>query len=57
MLKAAVVENHIHHHLQTMLMGFVRQSAIVLIGAEARVYAVIVCGRIAMIRAGTVTVG
>ena len=57
MLKAAVVENHIHHHLQTMLMGFVRQSAIVLIGAETRVNTVIVCGCIAMIGAGAVTVG
>ena len=57
MLEAAMVENHVHHHLQPVPVRLVGQSPIVGIGAEARVYLVEVCRRIAVIGAGAVTVG
>ena len=48
---AAVVEDHVHHHLHAFLVGLVDQSLVILVGAEAWVYAVVVCRGIAMVGA------
>ena len=52
-----MVENHVHHHFQPMLVCFVAESAVVIIAAEARVYLIIIRGGIAMIGTIAVTVG
>lgn len=57
MLIAAMVENHVHNHLQPLLMGLVDELAILLVGAEAGVNFVIVGCGIAMIRAVDAVVG
>ena len=51
MLKAAVVEDHIHHHLQSLLVAVVNQLTVFLVGAEAGIYAVVVGAGIAVIGA------
>ena len=44
-LKAAVVEDHVHHHLQPFLMSLVAETAVVFVGAEAGIHAIVVgCG-------------
>ena len=48
-LKARVVEDHVHHHLQAFSMCLVAQAAVVIVSAEARVYAIVVGGSIAMV--------
>ena len=49
MFKAAMVENHVHHHLQPFLMCLVNQFPIVGIGTETRIHPIVVCGGIAVI--------
>ena len=49
MLIAAVVEDHIHHHLQPFLMGFVAEALVVLVAAKSGIHLVIVRGGIAVI--------
>ena len=54
MFKATVVEDHVHHDLETFGVGLVAEPAIVLVGAEAGIHLIIVCGGVAMV--GRVTV-
>ena len=49
MLEAAMVEDHVHHNLQSLLMGLVGQTAILFVGAEARIDAIVVGRGIAVI--------
>ena len=49
MLKAAMIENHVHHHLQTLAVGLVDETLILLIGSEARVDAIIVGRGVAVV--------
>ena len=52
-----MVENHVHHNLQSFLVCLVNQLAVFLIASETRVYAVIVGRGITMIGGETVVVG
>ena len=49
MLKATVVEDHIHHDLKSLLVGLITEQLILLVRAEARVYLIIIGGSIAVI--------
>ena len=51
MKQPAVIKNHIHHHLDAFVVTFGNKRAILLVGAIARVYAVVVGGVIAVIGA------
>ena len=51
-----MVENHIHHHLQTTAVGFVAQAAILLVGAKTWIYLVVVGRGIAMVGADVMVV-
>ena len=57
MVVAAVVEDHIHHDLQTFGMRLVGEFPVFLVGAETWVHAVVVGSGIAMISAVAVLVG
>ena len=57
MLEAAVVEYHVHDDFYAFLVCLVAESAIFLVGAEAWVYAVIVCCSVAMVSALGAMVG
>ena len=50
MVVAAMIEYHVHHHLQTTLVAFVDELLIFSIGAEAGIHLIIIGGGIAMIR-------
>ena len=50
MVETAMIENHVHHHLQSLSMSLIHETLILVIGAEARVHAVIVCSGVAMVR-------
>ena len=52
--ESAMVEDHVHHHFQSVLMCVGDERAILLIGAEARVYAVVVGGGVAVVGAEAV---
>ena len=52
MIETAVVENHIHHNLQTLLVSLINESLILSIGSEAWIHTIVVGGGITMI--GTV---
>ena len=52
MLETTVVENHIHHYLQTFLVSLINELLILCIGSEAWIYTIVIGGSIAMI--GTV---
>ena len=51
MLEATVVEDHIHHHLQSFLVSLGHESAILLVGAETRIHTIVVGGGIAVVGA------
>ena len=51
MFEAAMVENHIHHNLQTFLVSLIYQLLIIGIGSETWVYTIIIGGSISMITA------
>ena len=46
---SAVVEYHVHHNLQSFAVGFICQTTVVSVGAEAWIYAIVVRSGIAMI--------
>ena len=48
-LETTMVEDHIHYHLQSSVVSLVAEPAIVVVSAEARIYAVVVGGGIAVI--------
>ena len=52
MIETAVVENHIHHNLQTLLVSLINELLILCIGSEAWIHTIVVGGGITMI--GTV---
>ena len=54
MLKAAVVEDHVHDHLQPFGMCLVAELAVVVVGAEAGIYTVVVRRGIAVVGCKTV---
>ena len=49
MLEAAVVEDHIHYHLQAFLMTGINQLSVLLVGTETRINTVVVGTGIAVI--------
>ena len=49
MFEAAVVENHIHNHFQSLPMGLINQLSIGFIATKAWIYLIIICRSIAMI--------
>ena len=51
MFETAMVENHIHHNLQTFLVSLIYQLLIIGIGSETWVYTIIIGGSITMITA------
>ena len=51
MLETAMVENHVHHHLQALLVCFVYQLLILGIGTETRIHLIIIGSGITMISA------
>ena len=57
MLEAAVVEDHVHDYLDAFLVCLVAEPAVFVVGAEAWVYAVVVCCGVAMVRALCAVVG
>ena len=52
-----MVENHVHHNLQSFLVCLVNQATVFLVGAEARIHTVVVGTGITMIGGETVVVG
>ena len=52
-----MVENHIHHHLETFLMTSVNQRAILVVGAETWVNAIVVGAGVAVISGPLAIVG
>ena len=44
-----MVENHIHHHLQSLGMGLVHEFAVIIVRAKARVHLIVVGGGIAVV--------
>ena len=54
MLKAAVVEDHVHHHLQAFGMSLIAETLIVIVGTEARVHTVVIGSGITVISRKTV---
>ena len=57
MVTAAVVENHVHHHLESSTVGLITQAAVFLVGAKARVHLVVVGRGITVIGRVAMTVG
>ena len=51
MLETAMVENHVHHHLQALLVCLVYQLLILGIGTETRIHLIIIGSGITMISA------
>ena len=49
MLKTAMVENHIHHHLQSLLVSLINQLFVFSIGTETRIYTIVIGSSITMI--------
>ena len=49
MLETRVIENHVHHHLQSLRMSLIAESAIVLVRAESWVNTIVVRRGIAVI--------
>ena len=49
MLKTTVIEDHVHHDLQSLLVGLVAEQFVVLVRAEARIHLVVVCRGVAVI--------
>ena len=56
MLKTAVVEYHVHHHLEAVAVRLVSQPPIFLVGTKAWVHLVIVGGGITVVGAESVVV-
>ena len=54
MLKTAMVEDHVHHNLQSLGVGLVAKTLIVLVRTKAGIYLVVVGSGIAMIGGETV---
>ena len=52
MIETAVVENHIHHHLQSLLVSLSSKLLVLLVGSEAWIYTIVIGGSVTMI--GTV---
>ena len=52
-----MVENHVHHHLQSLAVRLINKAAVFVVGAETWVNAVIVGGGIAVIGALCLLVG
>ena len=44
-----MIENHVHHHLQSLAVGFVYEALVVFVGSEARVNTIIVGGGVSVI--------
>ena len=57
MLETAVVENHVHHHLQSLTVCVSHELSVVVVCAEARVYAVVVGRSVSVIRTALAVVG
>ena len=57
MVTAAVVENHVHHHLQALAVSLVDETAIIVVGAEAWVNLVVIGGSIAVVGRVVVAIG
>ena len=53
-LKAAVVEDHVHHYLQAFLMGLVAKQFVFLVRAKARIHLIIIGGGIAVVGRETI---
>ena len=49
MFISAVIEDHVHHHLEAVLVGLADELSVLVVGAEARVYLVVVGRGIAVI--------
>lgn len=45
-----MVENHVHHHLHSFLVGLVNQLAIFIIRSETRLYPIKISNGISVIR-------
>ena len=57
MLEAAVVENHVHHHLQTLLVRIRNKLTIVIVRSEARVNTIVVGRSVSVICTALAVVG
>ena len=49
MLKTAMVENHIHHNLQSFQVSLINQLFVFCIGTETRIYTIVIGSSITMI--------
>ena len=49
MIVGAVVEDHVHDHLQSLLVAVVDELAILLVGAEARIHLIVIGRGIAVV--------
>ena len=56
MFETAVIENHVHHYLQSFSMCCICQLAIVVIGSKTRINLIIICSGIAVISTETILV-
>ena len=57
MLESAVVENHVHHHLQSLFMSVGNEPAVVFVGSEPWVHLIVVCRGISVVCALFAVVG
>ena len=51
MIVAAVVENHVHHHLQSTLVAFVDELLIFSVCTKARIHFIVIGGGVSVVRA------
>ena len=49
MVETAMIENHVHHHLQSLAVSLVHKTLILVVGSEAWVYTIVVGSGIAVI--------
>ena len=49
MVESAMVENHVHNHLQTFAVSLVYKTLILVVGTETWVYTIVVGSGITMI--------
>ena len=49
MVETAMIENHVHHNLQSFAVSFVHKTLILVVGSEAWVYTIVVGSGIAVI--------